>query len=91
MRNEILEEVKRVIREGFSWPGGYPFMVVMSDGGVLCTKCAREEYAQVAWATKTGDQGGWGAVGIDIEFGEENQCDHCGEFIDPALNREEEL
>ena len=44
MKNTIVEQVKQAIREPYAWPGGYPVYVVCSDGAMLCTTCAKDNF-----------------------------------------------
>lgn len=42
MKNlEMVEQVKDFIRQPYAWPGGYPKILLMSDGGTICPACAR--------------------------------------------------
>lgn len=86
MRNgEIIREVKLAARNKFAWPGGYPLMVVMSDGECLCCDCARKDFGLVARATRDQDRSGWAAAGVQIHWeGEPEICCNCGEQIESA-------
>jgi hypothetical protein len=87
MKNaEIIRQVKIAARDKYAWPGGYPLIVVMSDGGVLCCNCARTEFKLIARATRDGDaSSGWCAMGVDVHYeGPPEVCVHCGVFIESA-------
>lgn len=85
MKNAILESVKSVARNPYAWPGGYPRMVVMSDGDCLCPKCARAEFKLIARATLDNDRSGWTAAGTDINWEDPDvYCANCNERIEPA-------
>ena len=85
MKSKALESVKSVARNPYAWPGGYPRMVVMSDGECLCPKCARAEFKLIARATLDNDRSDWTALGDDINW-EDNtlHCAHCNERIESA-------
>ena len=71
--------LKDAIRQPYAWPGGYEKILVMNDGGLVCHKCAKEEYSNILHSTKFGYADGWDVSGItlDIEL-EDDYCDHCG-------------
>ena len=46
------KQIKSLIRAGYAWLGGYAIYLVTSDGGTLCTDCARKEYRQLCKQTK---------------------------------------
>ena len=85
MKNTILEQVKRAIREPYAWPGGYPVYTIMSDGALLCPDCARSEYRQIARSTKDKARDGWHAIGADVYWeGPDEPCGHCGKPLPSA-------
>jgi hypothetical protein len=85
MKSPILEQVKNAIRNPYAWPGGYPVYVIMSDGEMLCPKCARAEYKQIVRDTKTTDRGCWTAAGADVYWeGADQHCAHCNEPLPSA-------
>lgn len=68
----ILAQVKDAARQPYAWPGGYPKLVIMADGELLCCECARREYRLIARATRLPfnvPDGGWRAAGADINLG----------------------
>lgn len=74
------KSVRSAIRSPYAWPGGYPIYVVLADGAMLCSACARENYRQIAWETRLGVDGGWKALGSTILYETEDQpeqCAHC--------------
>ena len=80
------KELRQALRNGpYAWPGGYPLMVVMSDGETLCFKCARKEYRQISHAIRHHDRSGWRADGIDVNWEDADaMCCHCNEPIQSA-------
>ncbi len=81
---KALREAKIVARERFAWPGGYPLVLITSDGGCLCAACVRKEWRNIVqyalWEQPTS---GWHPAGLQIEEDSESEecCDHCGAII----------
>ena len=81
-----------LIRNPYTWPGGYELFLVMKDGGVLCSDCVRAEYANIynttgndgwtpAGTTHSGEMGlgtfeELEEMGCDVEY-----CGHCGREV----------
>ena len=86
MKNaNIIRDVKYAARNKYAWPGGYPLIVVMSDGECLCCDCARSEFALIARATRDGYEKCWIATGVDVHWeGPPEICAHCGAEIESA-------
>ncbi len=81
----MIEQTKQFIREPCAWPGGYPKVLVMNDGGCLCSECAKSEFKQIVYAIKHALRDGWQAEGISIHYeGEPIVCDHCSVEIESA-------
>lgn len=81
----ILREVREFARTPYAWPGGYPKILVMSDGECLCASCARKEYRLISLATRDGLRSGWEAEGVDIHWeGEPLTCANCNAEIESA-------
>ena len=78
----ILRQVKDAIRQGFAWPGGYPFSVICNDGGTLCTECARKDWRNIAHDTVKGWRTGWNVAGAEIIWEGGNHCDQCNACLD---------
>jgi len=79
---ETLRKVRHAIRTGYAWPGGYRIDVVMTDGAVLCTQCARENYRLISYATRHGIRDGWAASGSDVHWeGSAEHCAHCSKVL----------
>lgn len=88
---ELLRQVREFIRQTHAWPGGYPKILIMTDGATLCAKCARAEYRQISYATRHGLRDGWGAHGVTIHWeGPAECCAHCGAEIESAYGDPEE-
>lgn len=77
----IIERVKFAIREGYAWPGGYPYMILMHDGASICTECAREEFHQLIDADKHNSRDGWKPEDLYYLNDEIEQCAHCDKVI----------
>jgi len=72
--------------EAWAWPGGYPIYHVTKDCGVLCTKCANDNYDLTL-----GDDPQWHIIGSDINYEDpELFCDNCYERIESAYAEPEE-
>ena len=83
MKNTILQTVKHAIRSGYAWPGGYRLNIVMVDGELLCTACARENYRQIVRETIQNTHSGWAAVGADVHWeGSAEYCAHCNTILE---------
>lgn len=83
--HSVLYQVKRAARDRYAWPGGYPLVVVMSDGAVLCPNCARSEFRLIARATRDNDCSGWAAIGAEVFWeGSDEFCAHCSAAIASA-------
>ncbi len=77
-------ELQAFIRtNGLAWPGGYPMVLVMTDGDVIDAQAARENYRLIRQASDPRDP--WYAIGIDIHWeGQPLECAHSGRLIDSA-------
>jgi len=84
------ETIKKVIREKFAWPGGYPMFLITSDGESLCCDCARKEYKQIFCSIKNDLSDGWKVIGHDINWEDLMVCCHCNKEIDSAYDPIEE-
>lgn len=82
----LLRQVRGFARQPYAWPGGYPLVLVMRDGEVVCSKCARENYRLISAETRAGAWcGDWRAAGVEVHWeGEAHTCGHCGANIDSA-------
>ncbi len=84
--------VKNAIRHPYAWPGGYPIYTVMSEGELLCPECARQNFRQIAEATRDGLRDGWQALGAEAYWeGADQQCAHCGKDLPSAYGDPEKL
>jgi hypothetical protein len=81
-RLKVTLEIKRAIRTGYAWPGGYKLAVVMNDGGALCTDCVRKNWGQVAHDTLKSWRTGWDAAGVQVFYEGGNHCDNCNCNLD---------
>jgi len=75
---KMVDEVGRK----FAWPGGYPLVLAMSDGGSLCPDCVVKERDLI---TEADPGSGWHAEGAYIHWeGPPEICDHCGASVESA-------
>lgn len=82
---ESVGDMKASLRNGpYAWPGGYAILYVCSDGGLLCSDCARKNFRSVAWSIKNKCSDGWEVKASCCESSqskelgaESNRCDHC--------------
>ena len=88
---KTIAAVKGFIREPYAFPGGYPKALFMSDGELLCPKCAKTEFRRIVAATLAHDRGGWQAAGVDILWeGPDECCAHCGTAMPTAYGDPDE-
>lgn len=85
-RIETGRQYRATLRAGpYAWPGGYPLILVCSDGGVLCFDCGRSETPQILRAIRTNARDGWRVIGCQIHYeGPAEECAHCGRAIPSA-------
>lgn len=82
---KTLQQVRHFARTKYAWPGGYPMVLIMSDGEALCAECTRTEYRQISHSTRHRLRDGWQAEGVDIHYeGDPIPCAHCGCEIESA-------
>lgn len=86
MQNSIVEQVKSYIREPFSFPGGYPKLLILADGAGLYPDCAKDNFRLVCHATRNPDyRCSWEAIGVDLFLeGAPVACGQCGTAIHAA-------
>ena len=83
--SKILASVKQAIRSPYTWPGGYPLYVVMSDGEALSIAAAKAEWRSIVRATLQRSANCWAAAGVDINWEDgELYCAHTNERIESA-------
>lgn len=76
------ENLQAFIRSnGWTWPGGYPCALLMSDGEVIDARAARENYRLIRRA----DSKDWTPCEVFIHWeGEPLFCAHSGRAIESA-------
>lgn len=88
---QLLRDVREFARQPYTWPGGYPKILLMRDGGTICPACARGNLRQVIPATMHGGADDWQAVAVDIHWeGAPIECAHCGVEIESAYGSDDE-
>ena len=91
LNHDIIQQVKRAIREPFAWPGGYPVYTVMADGELMCPDCAKENFRQIVAETYSRSNSGWRAAGAGVKWeGDDEQCCHCGKALQSAYGGDDE-
>ena len=81
---QSIEAVRTAARNPYAWPGGYPIVLLMYDGEVLCNKCLKGNYRMILKRTRDQDNDDWTAAGLMVLEGTEEdygpmECAHCGE------------
>jgi hypothetical protein len=86
-REHPMGAARIVRRERFAWPGGYPLVLVLTDGGTLCPDCVAREWSLISCAHRHHERNGWAPIGLDIVEATETdvRCDHCGKLIAEAV------
>jgi len=65
------------------WPGGYPIVYALEDGGHLCPQCANG--VNDSDASLDNDDPQWNIIGAYIHWeGKPMRCDHCNAEIESA-------
>jgi hypothetical protein len=86
---ETLRKVRHAIRTGYAWPGGYQFQILMNDGCLMCTDCARDNYRLISYATRHDSRDSWAALGAEIYWeGPTENCAHCNREITPEYSED---
>ena len=71
--------LKDVIRNPYSFLGGYEKALVTHGGGVVCHICAKEEYANILHSTRGEYNDGWDVRDVAVFIMDVAVvCDHCG-------------
>ena len=86
------KQIQQMAREGYAWPGGYPLVLSMGDGGCLCPQCVRSNYRLIRKAQREGmRRDSWYPEAVFIHYeGAPIQCDNCYESIESAYGDPEE-
>ena len=95
MKNEnltALRAAKKVAREVYAWPGGYPLFVVTHDGAALCPACVKKEWRNiVSAALDDARSSGWLPAAHDINWEDGDLfCDNCSQRIPSAYAEPED-
>lgn len=63
--------------------GGYEWYGIMTDGGLMCIPCLRDNYRQVFRATRDRHDTGWGLQGYtdSVKLESVEYCTHCNRRI----------
>ena len=81
------DKLLALAKQKYAWPGGYPLLFLMKDGGVLCPDCVVREWETISQAE---DDPQWELEGYFIHYeGPPWPCDHCYEFVESAYGEAE--
>jgi hypothetical protein len=87
VKSEIakLKTAKEYVRQPYTWPGGYPLALITCDGGCLCHKCTKDEWALVCAESFENTNNGFRVAGVDVNWENDDlYCDHCNTRIESA-------
>lgn len=78
-------ELRKAIRDKYSWPGGYEIFGITEDGGILCCDCMRSQYPNIADSRNHDINDGWKVIGVDCAANLDgvDYCSNCNKMIDP--------
>lgn len=81
-----INNLKESVKNPYAWPGGYPTVYIMKDGGTICHKCARKNYRLIRQSMIDGYDEQWIIVGQEILYENDDQlyCDECNELHESA-------
>ena len=83
--DSAIEHAKSFIRHPYAWPGGYPRILIMSDGECICPDCARQNFRALVQSSNWNSRDGWRPAGVDINWEDDAlRCAHCGAQIESA-------
>lgn len=84
----MVNAIKHMIEENefphYTFPGGYPLVYYTKDNGVLCAKCANQNFELCI-----GDDPQWKIVAVEANYESNLVCDNCYEKIEAAYEEEE--
>lgn len=88
---ELIKHVKGFARNAFSDVGGYPKVLIMRDGGCLCSGCTKSEFKRLLEELRDECDPAFMPLGVDIHWeGEPMICDHCNAEIESAYGDPEQ-
>ena len=81
-----IENIDAAVAAPYAWPGGYPTLYVMRDGGTICAQCAQDNKALIKEAMLDGYDDQWviDAQEIVFENTEGLYCDNCDAIHEAA-------
>jgi len=85
MKNRTgLQALKTVAREKYAWPGGYALSAITSDGGLICSKCCRDEYRTMYRSTRDECGDGWQVKALicSADYDGPEYCSYCSNEIE---------
>src|SRR5699024_10101985 len=88
---ERLRAAREFARAPYAWPGGYPKVLIFTDGQIGCAGCARDNYRTISQHTRDGYRDGWSVEGVDLHMeGPPLLCACCDAPIESAYGDDTE-
>ena len=91
-----MDQITRIddyINSPHAFPGGYPKIMIMQDGGFVCPKCAEDNRTLIIEATEANGpfDKEWAMAAVDLHLeGPALICDHCGGLTESAYGDPDE-
>lgn len=80
---ELIANVKNFIR--LPVENGYPKILIMADGGILCGECSKSNYKRILNELREEADPEWLPVEVNVHWeGEPLTCAHCYAEIESA-------
>lgn len=87
---QLIDTVKNYIRHPYEF-GGYPKILIMRDGGCLCSKCTHENFTRLLEELRDESDLAWMPADVGIFWeGEDFPCGNCQTPIPSAYGDPEE-
>ena len=77
----LTKRAKDAIRMPYTFPGGYPLSIMLSDGESICPACARREWRNLCEETIKPGWTQWRIVSVDVLWEGSDCCVQCGEDL----------
>lgn len=88
---ELISYVKDFAKHPFSFIGGYPKVLIMRDGGCLCSDCTKSEFKRLLEELRDECDPAWMPLSIELHVeGRAMTCDHCYSDIESAYGDPEQ-
>ncbi|UKS71554.1 hypothetical protein VIK251_00227 [Klebsiella phage vB_KpnM_VIK251] len=87
---QLIDTVKNYIRHPYEF-GGYPKILIMRDGGCLCSKCTHENFTRLLEELRDESDLAWMPADVGIFWeGADFPCGNCRTPISSAYGDPEE-